>query len=152
MGQGLRNSSQLILETLDTLPKTKDVLYHFEFAFDMNKISEDKVIADETVLRDITLIVADDESDYAGKVFLDNIRFEEKLPKPGTGNEEGENPAPPGTGNKEGEIPAPIRVQLDNELPATATNSFNTLLIGLVFLIVGSGIMYFLRRFKTSRF
>ena len=35
----------------------------------------DKVVASNTVLRDITLIVADGQSDYAGSMYLDNVRF-----------------------------------------------------------------------------
>ncbi len=69
------DSYDIPLASLDQLPKTEDGLYRFEAAFDLNRIAGDKVIASDTVLRDITIIVADVDSDYAGKMYLDNVRF-----------------------------------------------------------------------------
>jgi len=74
------------LDSLAGMTKTPDGLYHFEAAFDMNAIADDKVIAADTVLRDITVVVADGESDYAGRMYMDNVRFEmnpEEPAKPG---------------------------------------------------------------------
>jgi endoglucanase len=65
------------LESLDQLTRTEDGLYHFEASFDLTKILDNKIVAPDTVLRDITLIVADVDSNYAGKMYLDNVRFED---------------------------------------------------------------------------
>jgi len=64
------------LPSLSQMEKTTDGLYHFKVIFDMNKIAENKVIAADTVLRDITVIVADVKSDFAGTMYMDNVQFE----------------------------------------------------------------------------
>jgi len=74
------------LAALEGMAKTPDGLYRFQAAFDLNLIADDKVIAADTVLRDITVIVADGESDYAGRMYMDNVRFAvnaEQTAKPG---------------------------------------------------------------------
>ncbi|MFW5972129.1 MAG: carbohydrate-binding domain-containing protein [Bacillota bacterium] len=63
------------LSALGVLNKTEDGLYHFEVCFNLQKIAEDKIINSDTLLRDIIIVVADEESDYAGKMYIDNIRF-----------------------------------------------------------------------------
>ncbi|WP_174887690.1 carbohydrate-binding domain-containing protein [Cohnella herbarum] len=63
------------LAKLGERPKTADGLYRIEVSFDMNKINENKSIEAETVLRDLTIVVADVDSDYAGTMYLDNVRF-----------------------------------------------------------------------------
>jgi endoglucanase len=64
------------LADLAKMKKTADGLYHFEVKFDLDKINDGKVIAADTFLRDITLVVADANSDYAGTMYMDNVRFE----------------------------------------------------------------------------
>lgn len=67
------------LDTLSTRTKTADGLYRFEAIFDLTKIGENKVIASDTVLRDITLVVAESQGgNYAGTMYLDNVRFGDK--------------------------------------------------------------------------
>nr|AKN19928.1 endocellulase [Deinococcus cellulosilyticus] len=63
------------LTTLGAMTKTADGLYRIAGKFDLDKINDNKVIAADTVLGKITLVVADVNSDYAGKMFLDNVRF-----------------------------------------------------------------------------
>ncbi|WP_211214844.1 carbohydrate-binding domain-containing protein [Deinococcus aquatilis] len=63
----------LPLTDLASRPKTSDGLYHFPIRFDLNKF--DKALTPETALGKINLIVADVESNYAGKMFLDNVQF-----------------------------------------------------------------------------
>lgn len=60
--------------------RTEDGLYHFEVYFDLNHIADNKVIAEDTIMRDITIVVADVESNYAGRMYMDNVRFEAKAP------------------------------------------------------------------------
>lgn len=48
---------------------------HFVVSFDLTKINDDKVIAPDTLLRDIAIVVADVESDFAGRMAIDNVRF-----------------------------------------------------------------------------
>ncbi|MFP4661753.1 MAG: carbohydrate-binding domain-containing protein [Halanaerobiales bacterium] len=65
------------LSSLGVLEKTNNGLYHFKVFFNLNDIAGDKVIKEDTELRDIIIIVEDDGSDYAGRMYIDNIRFEE---------------------------------------------------------------------------
>lgn len=67
------------LVSLQKLPVTKDGLYRFEAAFDLNQMDDGKIIAPDTLLRDITIVVADVQSDFAGRMFLDNVRFAKSL-------------------------------------------------------------------------
>jgi endoglucanase len=69
------NNVDISLENLDELEQTEGGLYHVEAAFDLTQILDDKVIAPDTVLRDITVVVADVESDFAGSMYLDNVQF-----------------------------------------------------------------------------
>jgi endoglucanase len=64
------------LASLGQMTKTDDGLYRFEAVFDLTRINDNKVIGPDTVLRDISIVVADVESDYAGRMYLDNVRFE----------------------------------------------------------------------------
>lgn len=64
------------LESLSDMEKTDDGLYHFKVRFDLDDLMDDKVFEFDTLLRDITIVVADVESDYAGRMYLDNIKFE----------------------------------------------------------------------------
>ncbi|HEX3028140.1 MAG TPA: carbohydrate-binding domain-containing protein [Clostridia bacterium] len=67
------------LTTLNEIDKTADGLYHFKGYFDLTKINDSKVIESDTLLRDITLVVADVNSNYAGKMYLDNIRLDRSI-------------------------------------------------------------------------
>lgn len=69
------DSFEIDLESLDELEKTDDGLYHVKAQFDLNNINDNKIIEPNTILRDITIIVGDVESDFAGTMYLDNIAF-----------------------------------------------------------------------------
>lgn len=69
------------LTALDPATKTADGLYHYKVVFDMNLIRDGKVIAPDTVLRDITIVVADQKSDFAGNMYVDNIQFSNQDPR-----------------------------------------------------------------------
>jgi endoglucanase len=56
--------------------KTSDGLYHFKVRFDLDKINDGKVLKSDTILRDITIVVADVNSNYQGRMYLDNVNFE----------------------------------------------------------------------------
>jgi len=64
------------LDKLDTLLQTSDGLYYVPVSFDLTKIADNKVIGPDTLLRDITLVLADAESDFQGRMYIDNIRFD----------------------------------------------------------------------------
>ncbi|MFC4454801.1 carbohydrate-binding domain-containing protein [Deinococcus sonorensis] len=68
------------LNTLSGLTKTADGLYHFTASFDLTNIADNKVIASDTVLRDVTVVVADNKSDYAGTMYVDNVHFSATAP------------------------------------------------------------------------
>jgi endoglucanase len=63
------------LENLDSAAIV-DGLYHYEVSINIRDIAG---IADDTELRNMILIFADVESDFAGRLYIDNIQFE--LPK-----------------------------------------------------------------------
>lgn len=63
------------LKSLSGMKKTADGLYRFEVSFDLDRIADNKLLQKDTLLRDITIVAADAESDYAGRMFMDNVRF-----------------------------------------------------------------------------
>lgn len=71
-------SFDISLKDLAQAEKTADGLYHYKVSFDLNDIADDKVLEADTLLRDITIVVADVESDFAGRMYIDNIKFESK--------------------------------------------------------------------------
>ncbi|MFC4640501.1 carbohydrate-binding domain-containing protein [Deinococcus hohokamensis] len=73
-------SVNIDLTGLAGLPKTADGFYKVQAAFDLDRIAGGKVLAPDTVLRDITLVVADVQSNYAGQMALDNVQFRTTLP------------------------------------------------------------------------
>ncbi len=68
------------LDTLSGMTKTADGLYRVQGSFDLTRILDNKVLAPDTALGRINLIVADVESDYAGTMFMDNVRLAPALP------------------------------------------------------------------------
>lgn len=76
---------EIPLTSLNKLTKTADGLYHFNAYFDLTNIADGKVIAPDTELRDITLIVADVESNFAGRMYFDNVKFQSTIKVPGGG-------------------------------------------------------------------
>jgi endoglucanase len=74
------NNYDIPMASLQSLTPTVDGLYHYQVYFDLTKINDNKIITATTSLRDITLVVADVQSDYAGKMYLDNVRFDSAPP------------------------------------------------------------------------
>ena len=72
----VKKTYDISLEELQAAELTEEGLYHFKVSFDLNDIADNKVIGPDTVLRDIIIVFADVESDYSGKMYIDNIRFE----------------------------------------------------------------------------
>lgn len=70
------------LDSLSDMEKTEDGLYHFKVSFDLDDLMDDKVFNPDTLLRDITIVVADVYSDYAGRMYMDNIKFEPEKSEP----------------------------------------------------------------------
>ncbi|WP_027085216.1 carbohydrate-binding domain-containing protein [Cohnella panacarvi] len=63
------------LTSLASAARTPDGLYRYVASFDLTRISDHKTIAPDTLLRDITVVVADVDSDFAGRMYIDNVRF-----------------------------------------------------------------------------
>ncbi|HEX2945887.1 MAG TPA: carbohydrate-binding domain-containing protein [Clostridia bacterium] len=63
------------LAGLSELKKTSDGKYCFKAAFDLDKINDNKMLAKDTSLRDIVIIVGDVQSDYSGSMAIDNVQF-----------------------------------------------------------------------------
>lgn len=72
--QAARNY-EIPLASLASAATTPDGLYRFEVSFDLTQIMDNKTIAADTSLRDITLVIADVDSDFAGRMYMDNVRF-----------------------------------------------------------------------------
>ncbi|GFN29774.1 carbohydrate-binding domain-containing protein [Paenibacillus xylaniclasticus] len=63
------------LDKLDTLQQTAEGLYYVPVSFDLTNIADNKIIGPDTLLRDITLVMADAGSNFQGRMYIDNIRF-----------------------------------------------------------------------------
>ncbi len=66
------DSFNIELAELDDMEKTADGLYHFLVKMDLNTIEG---IGADTDLRNILLIFADIETDFSGKMFVDNVQL-----------------------------------------------------------------------------
>jgi len=73
-----RQAVEIPLASLAGMTKTADGLYRVQAKFDLNNF--DKPLAADTKLGKINLIVADVNSNYAGKMYLDNVRFATTAP------------------------------------------------------------------------
>lgn len=67
------------LNALASAERTEDGLYRFEVKADLTEITGKTIDAD-TNLRDILFVVADSGSDFAGSMYIDNVRFESSHP------------------------------------------------------------------------
>jgi len=65
------------LEGLASAERTADGLYRWRARFDLTKLKEGKKLKADTTIRDLTVVVVDKGSDFAGTMFIDNVRFEE---------------------------------------------------------------------------
>lgn len=74
------NNFNIDLNTIARKKMTRG-LYHYEVYFDMNQIANNQVIGPDTLLRDIIIVVADVESNFAGRMYMDNVRFQSRAPK-----------------------------------------------------------------------
>ncbi|WP_127531117.1 carbohydrate-binding domain-containing protein [Paenibacillus kobensis] len=72
------------LDKLNTLQRTPEGLYYVPVSFDLTNIADNKVIGLDTLLRDITLVMADAGSNFQGRMYVDNIRFD-SVPSAPTG-------------------------------------------------------------------
>lgn len=101
------------LTKLSSLTKTSDGLYHYSVSFDLDRIADSKVLEPDTLLRDITIVVADSNSDFSGTMYLDNVRFattlEQESGGASSGNAENGGKVPnPKTGSSE--LPVAVAV------------------------------------------
>jgi endoglucanase len=60
------------LDKLASAPRTTDGLYHYEVKLDASKIAN---LQPNTVLRNMILVFADGQSNFAGRMYIDNVRF-----------------------------------------------------------------------------
>ncbi len=66
------DSYNIELAELDKADKTDDGLYHFVVSL---KVRDVENITDDTVLRNMLFIFADIESDFDGRMYVDNVKF-----------------------------------------------------------------------------
>ena len=71
----VKDSYNIDLTKLSSMSKTADGLYRFKAYFDLDKLSDGKVFASNTLLRDITVVVADGNCDFSGTMYMDNLQF-----------------------------------------------------------------------------
>jgi len=71
----VQDSFNIDLSKLSSTKKTEEGLYKFNVFFDLDKIQDGKVLKPDTILRDIIIVIADGNSDFKGKMFIDNVRF-----------------------------------------------------------------------------
>lgn len=71
----VEDSFNINLSDLKVAKKTQEGLYHFKIIFNLDRIKDGKVIEPDTLLRDIIIVVADVNSDFKGRMYLDNISF-----------------------------------------------------------------------------
>ncbi|MDP4089175.1 MAG: carbohydrate-binding domain-containing protein, partial [Bacillota bacterium] len=63
------------LDNLSTAEKTADGLYHFMVTLDASSVPN---IAPDTMLRNMMFIFADVDSDFAGRMYVDNVKFQKE--------------------------------------------------------------------------
>ncbi|SDO64077.1 carbohydrate-binding domain-containing protein [Alkalicoccus daliensis] len=68
---------EINFEDLSQFEEVEEGIYHVSLSFDLLTLAEGKVLAPDTVIRDFEFILQDEESDFAGRVYLDNVRFGE---------------------------------------------------------------------------
>ncbi|WP_407269322.1 carbohydrate-binding domain-containing protein [Radiobacillus sp. PE A8.2] len=93
---------EIDLTALDAQTKTPDGLYHYQAKIDVSNIEN---VEADTVLRNMQLIFADVESDFAGTMFIDNVRFAKvtEPTDPGDGDEDGSDPGDGDEGSDPGD-------------------------------------------------
>jgi endoglucanase len=70
------NNYNIELTALNTATVTSDGLYHYQVRFDLTQMADAKVIGSDTELRNFVLVFADEQSNFAGRMYMDNVRFE----------------------------------------------------------------------------
>ncbi|WP_204498979.1 carbohydrate-binding domain-containing protein [Aquibacillus albus] len=155
---------EIDLEALGEATVTEDGLYHYPVEMDFRNIEN---LKDDTILRNMILIFTDVNSDFAGKMYVDNVRFvgdeaadqetapeqtEEQASDTTEPNEETdrveEDNAAPEPEVEKGESGLGDKTEDGEKLPDTATNYPNVMLFGL--LLVIAGIFLFLKTRKLS--
>ncbi|WPX09365.1 cellulase family glycosylhydrolase [Anaerocellum danielii] len=71
----VQDSFNIDLSKLSSAKKIEEGLYKFSVFFDLDKIQDGKVLRPDTILRDIIIVIADGNSDFKGRMFIDNVRF-----------------------------------------------------------------------------
>lgn len=69
-------SFDIPLDSLAGMTKTPDGLYRFKVKADLTKLTDNKTVLTDALLRDILFVIADNNSDFAGTMYIDNVRFE----------------------------------------------------------------------------
>lgn len=69
------NNVNIPLTALAGYEKTSEGLCRIPARFDLDMLNDSKALAPDTLIRDITIVAADVESDFAGRMYIDNVRF-----------------------------------------------------------------------------
>ncbi len=107
----VKDTYNIDLTKLGSMTKTADGLYKFKVYFDLDNLADGKIFAPDTLLRDITVVVADGDCDFAGTMYMDNFQFTNTPPAPSqykvTFNSQGGSEVSPVTVNAEGLLSEP---------------------------------------------
>ncbi|BCS81905.1 cellulase family glycosylhydrolase [Anaerocellum diazotrophicum] len=71
----VQDSFNIDLAKLSSAKKIEDGIYKFNVFFDLDKIQDGKILGKDTLLRDVIVVIADGNSDFKGKMYIDNVRF-----------------------------------------------------------------------------
>lgn len=140
------------LNDLSKAQLTKDGLYHFVATFDLTKLADGKSFKSDTVIRDLTIVLADDESDFSGKMFIDNIALSnsQSVPtKPAEVKPNNDKAVTPvaNTGNKD----KTNKAETEQKTPKTGDDNNIPVAVASVVLTIGLGILLAKKVVKPSK-
>ncbi len=67
------------LSELESYEEVSDGVYHIAAVFDLTELIGFKMMRVDTLIRDVTIVVADEESDFMGKMYIDNVQFRDSV-------------------------------------------------------------------------
>lgn len=113
----------------------------YSVSFDLDKIADGKVIKPDTLLRDITIVVQDNGSDFKGVMGIDNVKLSETAVAPSTDNKT------PATDNK---TPAANNAATKTENPKTGDTSSALPIVSIILVVGFAGATLIVSKKKTA--
>lgn len=114
----------------------------YSVSFDLDKIADGKVIKPDTLLRDITIVVQDNGSDFAGIMGIDNVKFSQTAVEPSTDDNK-----TPSTDNK---TPAANTDTAKTKNPPTGDTSSALPIVSIILVVGFAGATLIVSKKKTA--